>query len=168
MSSEAKPIDSTDLESSAGDDGPTVCAISVLAAMIADVLHEGVGHATLALVTGAQSGVLSTVAWSSPFDSRLVAAGGTLVNLVAGGLFWWALRRAGNASAATRFFLLMAVAFNLFDGTGYFFFSGVTNFGDWPPWSLWESSRITLLCCWWASVSCANLGFLQTMQECAS
>jgi hypothetical protein len=169
MSSEAKPIDSTDLESSAGDDGPTVCAISVLAAMIADVLHEGVGHATLALVTGAQSGVLSTVAWSSPFDSRLVAAGGTLVNLVAGGLFWWALRRAGNASAATRFFLLMAVAFNLFDGTGYFFFSGVTNFGDWAqviasarPHLLWRTALVAVgVLAYYAAVLLVGVGFVR-------
>jgi len=30
-----------------------------------------------------------------------------------------------------RFFLLTSPAFNLFAGTGYFCFSGVTNFGDW-------------------------------------
>jgi len=29
------------------------------------------------------------------------------------------------------FFPLTSLAFNLFAGTGYFFFSGVTNFGDW-------------------------------------
>ena len=128
------------------DDGLTLCAISVLAAMLADVLHEGVGHASLALLTGAQSGVVSTVAWSSAFDSRLVAAGGTLVNLAAGLLLWLALRRAANASPGLRFFLLISLAFNLFDGTGYFFFSGVTNFGDWaqviapmkPHW-LWRT-----------------------------
>jgi len=27
--------------------------------------------------------------------------------------------------------LFLCLAFNPFDGTGYFFFSGVTNFGDW-------------------------------------
>jgi hypothetical protein len=30
-----------------------------------------------------------------------------------------------------RYFMLLTCAFNLFTGTGYFFFSGVTNFGDW-------------------------------------
>jgi hypothetical protein len=127
------------------DDALTVCAISALAAMLADVLHEGVGHALLAVLTGAKSGVLSTVAWSTTFDSHLVAAGGTLVNLAAGLFLWLALRRAANASAATRFFLLISGAFNLFDGTGYFLFSGVTDFGDWaqviaglrPHW-LWR------------------------------
>ena len=99
--------------------------------MIGTMLHEGLGHCALALLTGATSGTLSTVAWSSVYDSRLVAAGGTLVNLAAGVIFLFALKSARNASAATRFFLLIACAFNLFTGTGYFFFSGVTNFGDW-------------------------------------
>lgn len=113
------------------DDVVTICAISVLAFMSADVLHEAVGHALLALISGAQSGVVSTVAWSSPFDSRLVAAGGTLVNLASGLVFWIAVRGATNTSARMRFFLLVSCACNLFDATGYFFFSGVTDFGDW-------------------------------------
>ncbi len=114
--------------------------------MLANVLHEGLGHAATALLTGAKSGVLSTVAWSSAQDSRLVAAGGTLVNLGAGVVFWIALRRARTASVRWRFFLLTSLAFNLFDGTGYFFFSGVTNFGDWaaviagmPAHWLWQA-----------------------------
>ncbi|HEX3471251.1 MAG TPA: hypothetical protein VHT28_08710 [Silvibacterium sp.] len=129
----------------AKDDALTICAISIVALMLSTMLHEGLGHGALALLTGATSGTLSTVAWSSDFDSRLVAAGGTLVNLAAGFLFWLTLRAAHNLSAATRFFLFIACAFNLFTGTGYFFFSGITNFGDWaavidgmhPHW-LWR------------------------------
>jgi len=117
--------------SQAKDDWLTVCAISLLAGMLANVVHEGLGHAAIALLTGAKSGVLPTVAWSSAQDSRLVAAGGTLANLVAAVLFWVALRRAKSASVRLRFFLLISLAFNLFDGTGYFLFSGFTNFGDW-------------------------------------
>ena len=113
------------------DDWLTVCAISVLAGIVGDVLHEGLGHAATALLTGAQSGVLSTVAWSSAQDSRLVAAGGTLANLASGLVFWMALRSARSASVRWRFFLLTSLAFNLFDGTGYFLFSGFTDFGDW-------------------------------------
>jgi hypothetical protein len=59
------------------DDSLTICAISLLAGMLANVLHEGLGHAATALLTGAKSGVLSTAAWSSDVDTRLVAAGGT-------------------------------------------------------------------------------------------
>lgn len=115
----------------ANDDVLTVCAISLLATILGNVVHEGLGHAATALLTGTQSGVLLTVAWSSEFDSRLVAAGGTLANLAAAMVFWIALRSATRASVRWRFFLLTCLAFNLFAGTGYFLFSGVTNFGDW-------------------------------------
>jgi hypothetical protein len=113
------------------DDALTIIAISVVAGIVANVLHEGVGHGLTALLTGAKSGVLTTVAWSSASDTRLVAAGGTLVNLAAALVFWLALRSAKLASMPMRYFLLITCAFNLFTGTGYFFFSGVTNFGDW-------------------------------------
>lgn len=113
------------------DDALTIASISILAFMLADVLHEGVGHALIALLTGTPSGVLSTVAWSSAFDSRLVAAGGTLVNLAVGLILWFSLRLTSRASPQMRLFLLLSCAFNLFTGTGYFFFSGVTDFGDW-------------------------------------
>lgn len=129
----------------ASDDVLTICAISTLAGMLANVLHEGLGHAATALLTGAKSGVLTTVAWSGDFDSRLVAAGGTLANLAAALVFWIALRRTKGASIHWRFFLLMSLASNLFTGTGYFLFSGVSNFGDWavviaglPAHQLWR------------------------------
>jgi hypothetical protein len=135
----------------ASDDTATVCAISMVAALLADVVHEGLGHAATALLTGTQSGLLTTVAWSSDFDSRLVAAGGTLANLVAAAIFWLALRSATGASVRLRFFLLISLAFNLFTGTGYFFFSGVTNFGDWAavisglqPYWLWRALLIAV------------------------
>jgi hypothetical protein len=117
--------------SPSADDVLTICAISIVAGILTNILHEGVGHGLTALLTGAKSGVLTTVAWSSVFDSRLVEAGGTLVNLAAALIFWIALRSAKHASMPMRYFLLITCAFNLFTGTGYFFFSGVTNFGDW-------------------------------------
>jgi len=133
------------------DDRATVCAISLIAAILANVLHEGLGHAAIALLTGAKTGILSTVAWSSDLDSRLVAAGGTLVNLAAGGVSWTTLRSVRSASVQLRFFLLLCVAFNLFVGTGYFLFSGVTNFGDWavviaglPAHWLWRTVLVVV------------------------
>ncbi len=133
------------------DDGLTVCAISLVAEMISDVVHEGLGHAAVDLMIGAKSGVLSTVAWSSAGDSRFVAAGGTLANLAAALVFWMVLRRVTSGSVRWRFFLVMSLAFNLFAGTGYFFFSGVTNFGDWaavinglPVHWLWRSLLVVV------------------------
>jgi hypothetical protein len=141
----------TEKSSAIRDDALTICSISVLASMLGTMLHEGLGHAAIALLTGARSGTLSTVAWSSDFETRLIAAGGTLVNLAAGFLFWIALRAARNASAQLRFFMLIAMAFNLFTGTGYFFFSGVTNFGDWAqvisgthPYWLWRTMLVVI------------------------
>src|ERR1700739_2758898 len=133
------------------DDTLTIVAISIVAGTVANVLHEGVGHGLTALRIGAKSGVLTTVAWSSAADTRLVAAGGTLVNLAAALVFWLALRSVKLASMPMRYFLLIASAFNLFTGTGYFFFSGITNFGDWAlviaglhPYCLWRGLLIAV------------------------
>ena len=153
------------------DDTLTVCAISILAAMLASILHEGVGHAAIALATGTKSGLLTAVAWSSESDSRLVAAGGTLVNLLAGALFWAALRGARKPSIRTRYFLLISMAFNLFDGTGYFFFSGVTDFGDWatviegmqPHW-VWRLGLFTLgVVTYYCSVILVGQGYVRDL-----
>ena len=109
----------------------TVCSVSVFAHMIGVIIHEGLGHGCIALLTVSHSGVLSTLAWSSTQDSKLVEAGGTLANLAGAAVFWLLLRSARESSPATRLFLLLGCAFNLFSGAGYFLFSGITNFGDW-------------------------------------
>src|ERR1700721_1690489 len=155
--------------SQTNDDVVTVCAISLLSGMLADVLHEGLGHGALALITGAQSGVLTTVAWSSAFDSKLVAAGGTLANLAAGIVFWIALRTAKRASVQLRFFLLTSAAFNLLAGTGYFFFSGVTNFGDWavviadlPAHWMWRTLLIVIgIAAYYVAVLVVGIGLVR-------
>lgn len=153
------------------DDTLTVCAISVLAAMLASILHEGVGHAAIALATGTKSGLLTAVAWSSETDSKLVAAGGTLVNLVAGALFWAALRKGSKLQITTRYFLLISMAFNLFDGTGYFFFSGVSDFGDWarviealhPHWA-WRLVLFTVgVATYYVSVYLVGQGYVRDL-----
>lgn len=127
------------------DDALTMAAISVIAGIVSNIVHEGIGHGLTALLTGAKAGVLTSVAWSSAFDSRVVEAGGTLANLVAALVFWLALRNAKSVSTRLRYFLLITCAFNLFSGTGYFLFSGLTNFGDWAvviagmhPHGLWR------------------------------
>ena len=153
------------------DDTLTICAISILAAMLASLLHEGVGHAAIALATGTKSGLLTAVAWSSETDSKLVAAGGTLVNLLAGTLFWTALREARKLSITTRYFLLISMAFNLFDGTGYFFFSGITDFGDWarviegmqPHW-MWRLLLFTVgVATYYVSAILIGQGFVRDL-----
>jgi hypothetical protein len=56
------------------------------------------------------------------FDSRLIEAGGTLVNLAAALVFWLALRSAKHASMPVRYFLFITYAFNCLSEPGTFSF----------------------------------------------
>lgn len=112
------------------DDTLTIVAIASLGCVQQDLLHEGLGHAVTAWLSGASSITLSTVALQSDISTRWISASGTLVNIAAGAVLWAALR-AKALRPATRYFLVLAMAGNLFTGTGYFLFSGVANFGDW-------------------------------------
>jgi hypothetical protein len=134
----------------APDDFWTVVAIAAVACMLQSVLHEGLGHGGVAYLSGANFITVSTVAENADVDSRWILAAGTLVNLAAGALFWMLLRWK-RYSPEVRFFLVIALAGNLFTGTGYFFFSGVANFGDWagvihelqPQWA-WRVGLVAL------------------------
>jgi hypothetical protein len=109
------------------------------------VLHEGVGHGITAWLTGAQQITVSTVAMQSDISTRLISASGTIVNLIFAFVVWLLLLKPERYTPTARYFLVLLMAGNLFTGTGYFFFSGVMNFGDWaavirnlqPHW-LWR------------------------------
>ena len=68
-----------------------------------------------------------------------------------------------------RYFMLIAFAFNLFTGTGYFFFSGVTDFADWaavisglsPHW-LWRALLVIVgVSSYYASVLLVGIGLVR-------
>jgi len=128
----------------------TIAAIAIAAAVIADFIHEGLGHGGMCVATGGQPLALSTVHFECSADTRLVAAGGTLANLICGALFWVAAR-AVMQTASWRYFFWLLMTFNLFAAGGYFLFSGVGNFGDWamavagwqPAW-VWRVGLIAL------------------------
>jgi len=132
------------------DDFWTVVAVASVACMLQSVLHEGLGHGGAAYLSGAHFIKLSTVAEDADVDSRWILAAGTLANLAAGAVFWMLLRWR-RYSSVVRFFLVIAMAGNLFTGTGYFLFSGVANFGDWagvihglqPQWA-WRVGLVAL------------------------
>ncbi len=133
------------------DDRVTVICLAFLACILQSVLHEGVGHALTACLSGAHQITISTVAMQSETSSRLIDAAGTLVNLIAAVILWLVLLNARKFSPTTRYFLILLMAGNLFTGTGYFFFSGITNFGDWagviaglqPHWA-WRLALIAV------------------------
>ena len=138
-------------EASPKDDRFTVIAVSALACILQDVLHEGLGHGVTAWLSGSRQVTLSTVALQSDVETRWVSANGTLVNLFFAAIFWLLLLRPQRYKPTIRYFLVLAMAGNLFTGTGYFFFSGVTNFGDWaavirglqPHW-LWQLGLVVV------------------------
>lgn len=144
----------------ARDDRVTVVALAAIACVAQDVLHEELGHGVTAWLSGAQRLTMSTVALQSDLDTRLIAANGTLVNLLFAAIFWLLLRRGRRFRPATRYFLVLALMGNLFTGTGYFLFSGVMNFGDWaavtrglePHWA-WQLGLVVLgVASYWGSM----------------
>src|SRR3984893_10213085 len=108
----------------------TIAAITIAATVIADFIHEALGHGGMCVATGGRPLVLSTVHCEGSADTRLVAAGGTLANLIFGALFWVAAR-AVKRSASWRYFFWLLMTFNLLGVGGYFLFSGIGNIGDW-------------------------------------
>lgn len=132
-------------ETAAPLDALTVGAIGILAYMLGNVLHEAVGHGGTCLLVGGKPLVLSSVHFECSFDHRLVYAGGTLMNLIAGAVFFLLGRFTGRDWPRLKYFFWISMAVNLYTGTGYFLFSGIGGFGDWggfiegfgQPW-LWR------------------------------
>ena len=128
----------------------TIAAIAIVATVIADFIHEALGHGGMCLATGGQPLALSTVHFECSVEPRLVAAGGTFANLIFGALFW-AAARAVKQSAPWRYFFWLLMTFNLFEAGGYFLFSGIGNIGDWtavvagwqPAWA-WRLGLVAL------------------------
>jgi hypothetical protein len=112
-------------------DVATIIAISIVASVVGNLLHEGVGDGGACLLTGAHAKVLSTVHFECSLDNRFISPGGTLVNCIAGFVCWLALRLTKQAHARLRDFLWLLMIGNLLSGGGYFMFSGIGNFGDW-------------------------------------
>ncbi len=135
----------------ARDDRLTLIAISAVACIVQDVLHEGLGHGVTAWLNGAHHLTMSTVALQSDVYTRWISANGTVVNLLFAAIFWLMLSGSHCYRPATRYFLVLAMAGNLFTGTGYFLFSGILNFGDWaavirglqPHW-MWRIGLVLL------------------------
>ena len=112
-------------------DGLTIAAIAIFAYMLGNVLHEGLGHGGACLVTGAKPLVISSVHFECSSETLLVDAGGTLVNLFAGTLFFVLGRFTSTNYPRLKYFFWLAMTVNLYTGTGYFLFSGIGGIGDW-------------------------------------
>src|SRR5260370_14410683 len=103
----------------------------MLAYMVGYVLQEGLGHGGAWFWAGAKALVISSVHFECSQDSRLVMAGGTMVNFVAGAVFFVLGRLTGPRYPRLKYFFWICMTVNLYTATGYFLFSGIGGIGDW-------------------------------------
>lgn len=122
---------------SAALDLPTIAAIGMVAYLLSNLVHEGLGHGgTCWLVGGRPLGLSS--AWFdgdmtglSAWAVRAEKAGGTLANLLCGlGLLAW-LRTMRRPTAQLYYFVWLAMTVNLLQAGGYLMASPLLGFGDW-------------------------------------
>ena len=134
----------------------TIVAIGLLAGALADVIHEGLGHGGACLLVGGKPAFMSSMNFVGDetglqrWALRIVSAGGTIANLLAGGIALASLRRPPSATHL-HYFLWLFAALNLYVGTGYFLYSGMSNIGDWanviaglPGFWLWRGLLVVL------------------------
>lgn len=104
--------------------------MAVVAYAACDMTHEVLGHGVACLLTGVRPLSLSTVALQTGTSDRWVAVAGSIANVIVGVLGFSLLRRRAAFDAVT-YFLWLFAATNLLNGTGYLFFSGALDIGDW-------------------------------------
>lgn len=75
--------------------------------------------------------VISTVHMECSAETRLVMAGGTLMNVAAGALCFALGRVTASTFPRLKYFMWLSMTVNLFTAAGYFGFSGIGGFGDW-------------------------------------
>jgi len=113
----------------------TLAAAGAVGYMLSNVLHEGLGHGGMALLSGArQITVTSTYMDAGDLSTRWILAAGTLVNLLCGVLGLALLRGLRSAGLVARLVVWAVTAYNLLEGSGYFLYSGVSMQGDWAEW----------------------------------
>jgi len=131
----------------------TVSIVAALTYALGSIVHEGIGHGGACLIVGGIPRELSSMDFDCDVHGlgavaeKIVAAGGTIANLVFGLGALALYRKAPRASSQLwRFSVWLFAAVNLMAGTGYFLFSGVGGIGDWavvidglePSW-LWRA-----------------------------
>ena len=115
-----------------------VASITIIAYLFAQLIHEGLGHGGMALLFGAK--LIQVTNTNLQYDptgislsaSRVIAAGGTLANMIVGVFALWYLRYALIKSVNMRFFLWLLGHINLFKSFGYLLitFAPIGDFCD--------------------------------------
>jgi hypothetical protein len=135
----------------------TTAAVALVVYTSSSVLHEALGHGlTCVLLGGKVACIASTVCLAAghtlgPGATRMVSAGGSLMNLAAAAVCWVFLRTLRSASPSFRYFLWLSFAVNGFLGAGYLAVPTLIGFGDWmnflrglEPYWAWRVAIIGL------------------------
>ena len=138
-------------------DNVTVAAIAIVVYAISSILHEALGHGLTCVLLGGKVACIASmvcIPTGEPLGqgaNRLVAAAGSVINLLAAGVFWGLLHTLRTASAVLRYFLWLSLTVNGFIGAGYLAVPTLIGFGDWMnvlqglhPYWLWRASIIVL------------------------
>ena len=107
-----------------------IAAVSSLAYVLCDLLHELLGHGAATLLPlGVKAVSVSTIGLSTDFANPVVAAAGPLVNLV----FSLTLlaSSADRIPPAWRYFAWLFGSINAFNATAYLLYSAILGTGDW-------------------------------------
>lgn len=112
------------------DDTATVIAIGALAATLAAVCHETLGHGLGCVGTGGHITLLTSIWFRCSKWSAITNAGGPIGNLAAGLLALVLLDRT-RPNPRVKLFLLMFGALNLFWFMGQLAFNSLKNADDW-------------------------------------
>ncbi len=120
------------LSAYSSDDTATVIAVGVLAATLAAISHETLGHGVGCLGTGGHITLLTSIWFRCKGASAIADAGGPIGNLLAGAAAL-ALFACRTVSPGVRLFLLMFGALNLFWLTGQLIFESLigAHSDDW-------------------------------------
>ena len=122
------------METRSRDDIVTLAAIGLVAYVCADIAHHALGHGVACLALGGQIRSLSSIFVSCSLTGAAIDLAGPFANLVVGLVALLASHFTPRARA-TRLFLVLAAAFNLFWFGLQLSFSAATRTDDWA-WAI--------------------------------
>ncbi|MGA8279075.1 MAG: hypothetical protein WB784_12935 [Rhodanobacteraceae bacterium] len=111
----------------------TTVAIGVLAYITAAIVHEAGGHGAACVALGGHLVSLSSLFPQCTLQRPIIAIAGPLANILCGLVAAAFAGRFARHEALrhVQLYCWLVAAYNLFFGTGYLVFSGITGHGDW-------------------------------------
>ncbi len=95
--------------------------------MIADFVHEVIGHGGTSLIVGSKINLLTSAYFRSSPGNILIDIGGPIANLIFGGLAFILLKK----TTFPKLLMLQLTAYNLFWFSGTILHSTISKTGDW-------------------------------------